>query len=237
MATGLDIVRRVYQRLRKPSQGALPHKQVLAAVQETIARKKLDLALSSQNSLGVMSDWFTPTSPDFDISDVGISGVMLPIRVETRAADSTWETGEDVPIVNYEALNTSEVGAVSFYGDPLRLAFRDTTDYITLQQYRLVYEPDFYGTTSLGGNIGLPGYFAGMVAAEAAWKLLLEVEDTSPEWMAFASMQEKRLLAEITDYRDVWDTYVKQFKGRAQVPKRTFWQNRRATVKTRYFRG
>lgn len=237
MTYGLDIVRRVYTRLRKPSQQALPYQTVLQTVSEVIARKKLDLALSSQNSLATTSEWFTPTAADFSLEELGLQdGVLLPIRVETRGADSDIETGPDVPIVNYEVLNTSNVGAISFYGDPLRMVFRDTLEYISEQQYRLVYESDFGDDVSLDSIVGLPAYFAGMVALEACWELIDLVEDSSPEWMEFYKMVSKKFEAQIVDKRKGWDEYVRMFKGRAQVPKRTFFDNRRTPVKTRYFR-
>lgn len=237
MTYGLDIVRRVYTRLRKPSQQALPYQTVLQTVSEVIARKKLDLALSSQNSLATTSEWFTPTAADFSLEELGLQdGVLLPIRVETRGMDSDIETGPPVPIVNYEVLNTSDVGAISFYGDPLRMVFRDTLEYISEQQYRLVYESDFGDDVSLESVVGLPAYFAGMVSLEACWELIDLVEDSSPEWAEFYKMVGKKWEAQIADKRDGWNQYVKMFKGRAQVPKRTFFDNRRTSVKTRYFR-
>ncbi len=53
---GLDIVRRVFERLRKPSDTALPYQTALNTVREVIAMKKLDLAMSDQNSLAATSD-------------------------------------------------------------------------------------------------------------------------------------------------------------------------------------
>ncbi len=235
---GIDIARRVYTRLRKPSQQALPWKTVMQTVGEVIARKKLDLALSQQNSLATTSAWFTPASVDFDLEELGLEGgVLLPIRVETRGVGSELESGDDVPIVNYEVLNTSNVGAISFYGDPLRIAFRDGLDYISEQEYRLVYESDFSDEVGLDMVVGLPAFFASMVVLEAAYELLEVVEDTSPEWEAFFEMADKRWPVQIADKREGWDKYVRMFKGRAQVPKRTFFDNRRSRIEPRQFRG
>lgn len=239
MTLGLDIVRRVYTRLRKPSQQALPYQTVLQTVGEIIARKKLDLALSTQNSLATTSDWFTPTSADFPLEEEGFDGILLPIRMERRSIDSDLETGVPVPIVNYEVLDTSTAGAVSFYGDPIRLVFRDTLDYISEQQYRIVYESDISdeeGNPALDSVIGLPAYFAGMVVLEACWELIDIVEDDTSEWMNFYKMVSNKWEAEITDRRDGWLRYVRMFKGRAQVPKRTFWGNRNEAARTRYFK-
>ena len=101
-----------------PSQAALPYTSVLDIVAGVVARKKLDLALSPQNSTAVTSDWFTPSSTDFALEDEGFDSMLLPVRVERRAIGSELEMGENVPTVNYEVLNTSNVGAISFYGIP-----------------------------------------------------------------------------------------------------------------------
>lgn len=233
---GLVIVRDVYRRLRMPSQQALPYQTVLAAVRESVARKKLDLALSPQINLGQMSAWFTPSATDFDLSDPGLE-VFLPTRIERRAVGSDWEIGEDVPIINYEVLDTSKVGAAAFYGDPMRIAFAHTLDYVTGQQYRLVYEEDFPPTFVLGQDAALPNYFQGAVAIEAAYELLTQVNDESPEWEKYLELSLKQWPALIADKREGWDKYVKMFRGRAQTPKRTFFDNRRPMFRTNYFKG
>ena len=234
--TVLSIVRRVYERLRKPSQQALPYQTVVNAVLEVIARKKLDLALSPQNSLATTGAWFTPNAPDFPLQDEGFDGVLLPIRVEQRAIDSTYETGTNVPIVNYEVLDTSMVGGVSFYGEPLRMVFRSNLDYILTQQYRVIYESDFVADLGIDDTVGLPQFFSGMVVLETALKLLTVIEDTSPEFMAFVSMVSGRWEAEIQEEREAWKRYVRMFKGRAQVPIRTFWSSRQSCRQTKYFK-
>ena len=233
---GLQLVQRIYRRLRMPSQQMLPYKVVLESVHEVIARKKLDLSLSEQNALAITSPWFTPSSADFDLEDLGLS-VLLPIRIERKALDSEFETGEQVPIVNYEILDTSIVGAVSFYGDPLRMVFRDKLDYITQQQYRIIYESDFDETTSLAKVTGLPEFFAGMVVLEAAYELIELIDDTSPEWLNFVKMTSGRWETQIAINVTSWEKYVRKFKGRAQVPKRTYFQNRRDRIPTRFFKG
>lgn len=235
---GLSIVRRVYVRLRRPSQTALPYKDVLATVRDVIARKKLDLALSTQNSLAKTSPWFTPASTDFAFNDLGLAGgVLLPIRVEVRGIDSDLEIGEDVDIVNYEVLDSNRRGAISFYGDPMRIAFSDTLDYIGERQFRIIYESDFEGDTELVSVLGLPDYFVSMVVIEACWELLEQVMDDSAEWEKFMMMANQRWPVEIADKRMGWETYVRMFKGRAAVPKRTFWDNNLYTPTRRRFRG
>lgn len=234
---GLDITRRVLERLRRPSETALPFKTILRTVGEVVSIKKLDLALSEQNSLAVTSDWFTPSSNDFEINEIGADNILLPVRMERRSIGSEYETGDEQPIVNFEVLNTSQVGAVSFYGSPLRIAFRDSIDYISEQEYRLIYETDFGDTTSLSGTIDLPSYFAAMIGAESAFQLVDLVEDESPEWQNFMKSVEPKWVAEITRWNDKWRDYVRKFKGKAEIPIRTFLQNRRCNVRTRYFRG
>jgi hypothetical protein len=66
-----------------------------------------------------------PDSTDFAISELGLS-VLLPISLERREIGSDFETGFNVPTVNYEVLDTSTVGGVSFYGDPMRIVFETT---------------------------------------------------------------------------------------------------------------
>jgi hypothetical protein len=84
---GLDIVRGVYRRLKRPSQTALPWPDVLAIVSEVVSRLKCDLAMSPQNLTAQTSEWFTPDSTDFAIDDLGLS-VLLPIRLERREIGS-----------------------------------------------------------------------------------------------------------------------------------------------------
>ncbi len=222
---GRDIVQGVYRRLKMPSQQALPYPLVVQTVAEVIARKKLDLALSNQNSLGITGEWFTPPSTDFVLEENGIQDCLLPIRVEVRGIGSTQEIGDDVPICSYEVLNTSTVGACSFYGEPLRLAFRDDLATVTARQYRVIYEPDFPAGFELEAVTGMPEYFKSMVVLESAWRLLEQVDDDSPEWKDFFKMVSGKWEAQIVDDRPAWDKYVKLFKGRAQVPIRTFWDN------------
>lgn len=234
--TCLGVVRRVYERLRKPSQQALPYQTVMNTVMEVVARKKLDLALSTQNSLATTSDWFTPSSNDFTLEEEGFSGIILPIRVERRSSDSVYATGENVPIVNYEVLDTSLVGGISFYGSPLRMAFRDTIDYVGQQQYRIVYESDFIADTTLNCVVGLPQFFASMIVLESSWKLITMVEDSSPEFQAFIQLVSGRWESELMDERESWKHFVRLFKGRAQTPIRRFRDNQMGGHRIRYFK-
>jgi hypothetical protein len=235
---GLDIVQRVYRKLRRPSQQSLPYQSVVDKVREVISRKKLDLALSEQNNLARRSEWFVPSGSDFSLEELGLEGgVLLPIRVEVKGIDSEFETGDNVPVVDFGVLDTSIVGAVSFYGDPIRMSFRDQSEYVTSRQYRIVYESDFEDEVGLESIVGLPAFFGDMVVVEAAWDLLDEVEDNTTEWQAYAKSMNEKWKLQMIDKRAGWDRYVRMFKGRAQVPKRTFWQNQRGRYRTRYFRG
>lgn len=217
---GLDIVREVYQNLRKPSDTALPYKTILSKTSGVIKKKKLDLALSEQNTLASTSEWFTPSSADFPLSDY-LENVLLPIRVEWRGIDSDLETGTEVPIVNYQVLNDS-YGAISFYGNPLRIVFRDNVDLVTDRQFRIIYESDFTDTVGLANTIKLPSYFQEMLVDEITYKTLPLVEDNSPEFASFLKLQLQILENSILEWRDKWKEYVRKFKGRANVPKRTF---------------
>lgn len=224
---GLDIVRRVYVRLRRPAQSALPYTAVLDTVSEVIAQKRIDLALSGQNSTSVTSEWFTPPSSDFVLGDIGLTAVMIPTHLEHRGIGDDTEVGEDVPAVHYDVLDTSRIHAVSFYGSPLRISFSDNLDYVTQQEYRLTYESDFEGDVNLGADVRLPAYFMGMVSLEAAYRLLDQINDPSPKFAAFFALADKRWVAQIADNRRNWKMFVKKFKGRARVPKRMFFYNRR----------
>lgn len=227
---GLKITQLCYENLRKPSDTALPYKTILHKIQAVVKKKKLDLALSEQNSLMSVSAWFTPTSANFDISTklAEFANILLPVRVESRAIDSDWETGEEVPIVNYQVLNTSQVGAVSFYGSPLRMMFRDPVSYVQERQYRIGYESDFTDEIGLADAIPLPEYFSDMISDEATFDLIDLVEDNSPEWLSFVERQNEKLLVKIQDWRDRWKKYKNMFKGKSTIPKRTFWDNRRS---------
>lgn len=235
---GLDIIRRVYARLRNPSQQALPWQTVRDAVRDAVALKRLDLALETHSSEGVVSDWFTAPSTDFLLSDVQLTGILLPTRLERRyAQDTTTLVGAEVPSVDYGIFSTAPAGRSSFYGDPLRLALNDSADYVAGQQYRLVYEPDFPSSFTTSTDAQMPNYFMGLVSLEAAYDVLDMVEDDSQEWMAFVDRMERKWPLEIVDRRRGWEQYARVFRGRAQVPKRTIWDNMRRPLRTRWFKG
>ncbi len=234
---GLSIVQGVYAGLRKPAETALPYKTILRSVRDVVARKKFDLALSPHNSLGTMSEWFTPSSADFPIEELGFEGVMLPVRLESRSVGSALETGEEVPIVSYDVLNTSINGAVSFYGSPIRMSFRDPLEYLTGRQYRLLYESDFSDQLELTDQVALPSYVSKMIEVEAKYDLVDLVEDESPEWANFVQSVTGKWASQIEDWRSAWDRYVRSARGKHQTPKRTFWHSRGHASKTRYFRG
>jgi hypothetical protein len=59
----------------------------------------------------------------------------------------------------------------------------------------------------------------------------------SPEWLAFLEQARRYWPAEIADQRNQFDRYVRMFKGRARVPKRTYLDNRSCQVRTKYFKG
>lgn len=221
MIDGLAIVQKVYRRLRRPSDLALSYQHILDTIQEVIAQKKLDLSLSTQNSLAVTSDWFTVSSTDFSMEEQGLQDILLPIRAEYRASDSLLETGLSLPIVNYEVLNESR-GAASFYGSPIRMALRENLETVSQYQFRVIYEPDFADEIDTHSQIDLPNFFVGMIADEATYKLINLVEDNSPDWLMFKKEQRADLALQIADWRVQWDEYVKKFKGRATVPKRTY---------------
>lgn len=227
---GLDIARRAYARLRRPSQQALPQKLVLDTVAEVVARRKVDLVMSIQNSEAITSPWFIPNDTDFPLSAIGLSNMLVPRDIEMRPRDSDDAMGVPIPIVNHEVLNTSVVGAAAFYGNPSRLVFSRDLDYLQENEFRIIYEPDAGLTMALGTSVGLPNAFRGYVSLEVAWRLLDQVEDTSPEWMQFMDLAMKMWPAQLVDEAEAWDKYVREFKGRAQVPKRTFFQNRSAAT-------
>jgi hypothetical protein len=235
--TGLDIVRGVYRRLRKPSQAALPWQDVINIVRGVVARMLLDLALSPQNSTATTSDWFTPSATDFPMSDLGFASMLLPIRVERRELGSDFETGLETPMVNYEVLDTSTVGAISFYGNPIRMVFRDNLDTVTNTEYRIVYEDDFLNTLNLNSVVGLPAYFESKAILEAAYEACEVVDDDSAAWMKFVEMYRPGWEMQIGANDKQWDKYVRMFKGKAQVPKRTFWDNKRNFRRAKLFRG
>jgi hypothetical protein len=231
---GLDIIRGVYRRLKRPSQTALPWPDVLAIVSEVVSRLKCDLAMSPQNLTAQTSDWFTPDSTDFDISDLGLS-VLLPIRLERREIGSDFETGFNVPTVNYEVLDTSTVGGVSFYGDPLRIVFRDPLDTVTNTQYRLVYESDTVGIQNLNSVSGLPQFFKSYAILLSAYEAMEVVDDESEKWMAFVKTFRPDWGMQIAVQTQKWDKFVREFRGgRSQIPKRTFLDNRRGRVRTKW---
>lgn len=234
---GLDITQRILARLRGPSDAALPYQDVLETAGEVIAMKRLDLALSEQNSVAETSDWFTPSSGDFLLSDHGLDDVLMPIRLERRSVDSEQSIGVPVPLVNYQVLETSINGAASFYGYPMRLVFRDNDEYLSEQQYRLVYETDFTQALALSTTIQLPTFFKGMVAVECCAMLGTLVQDDTPEWKEFLKVQTPIWFGEIARWDEKWKNFVYKFKGKAQVPKVTFLQRRSLIPRTKYFKG
>lgn len=236
MALYQDLTQKVYRRLRKPSQEALPWRTVMDVLADVVNRRKLDLVLSPHNAKATVSDWFTPASNDILLSDYDIDA-MLPIRVEVRSVGSDFETGEGVDIVNFDVLERSQNGAVSFYGDPLRMAFRDTSDYVGEREYRIVYESDIFNDEEAGLSdvVGLPAFFASLVVLETALELLDLVEDLSEEYQLFVKQVRPQWSVLLLDRREQWKRYVVMFKGRARVPKRTYFDNRVRPLRTRWF--
>jgi hypothetical protein len=231
---GLDIVRGVYRRLRRPSQTALPWPDVLSIVSEVVSRLKCDLAMSPQNLTSQTSEWFTPSSADFPLSDLGLS-VLLPVRLERRDIGSDFETGFNVPAVNYEVLDTSTVGGVSFYGEPMRIVFRDPLDTVINTEYRLIYESDTVGVTNLNSVTGLPQFFKSYAILLSAYEAMEIVVDDSEKWTKFVEMFRKSFELQIVAQEAKWRRYIREFRGgKSQVPKQTFLDNRRGRIRTRW---
>ena len=72
---------------------------------------------------------------------------------------------------------------------------------------------------------------------ECAYELLDQVSDNTPEWMAFYKMVIGKWAGEIALKQIQWDKYVRQFRGKAEVPKRDYFQNRRSANHDPYFRN
>jgi hypothetical protein len=192
--------------------------------------RRLDLGLSNQNKISETSDWFTPPSDNFELSSVGVDALLVS-SVEKRSCGSCESRGVDVPVVNTNVLDTTIVGAVAFEGDPIRMAFHRWTDCsCTDFEYRIKYTPDFTPSEGLDSIVGLPEFFRGNVVLESAYKLLDVVQDDSPEWMGFIKLVSGRWEAQLVAEGQRWQVYVRQFRGKPQIPKRTFWQNRRGTA-------
>jgi hypothetical protein len=119
----------------------------------------------------------------------------------------------------------------------MRMAFRDTVDYISEQEYRIVYEGDLEGQNALASVSGLPDYFTSLITLEAAYELREVVEDSTPEWADFMALTDKQWPLQIADKRQAWMRFVQMFKGRAQVPKRTFFDNHSVLPQERRFRS
>lgn len=226
---GLDIVRGVYRRLRRPAQSDLAWQDVIQIVGEIVSRMKVDLMLNPQNQTAEVSDWFTPSSKDFSLDDVGIHACLLPVRVERKAIDSEFEAGFDVPCVNFEVLDTSIVGAVSFYGTPLRMAFRDPLEVLSQTQYRVVYETDTVNNIALSTVTGLPQCFKAKAQLMAAYEAMELIEDETPGWLNFVKMFRPSWEKQMVNDDMQWRRYVRIFRGKSQVPKTRFFDNRRST--------
>lgn len=220
--------------MRRPSQTALPWGDVLSIVSEVVSRLKCDLAMSPQNLTAQTSEWFTPDSADFELGDLGLS-VLLPIRLERRDVGSDLETGFNVPTVNYEVLDTSTVGGVSFYGDPMRLVFRDPLDIVTSTEYRLVYESDSVGVANLNSVVGLPQFFKSYAILLSSYEAMEIVVDDSEKWIKFVEMFRPSWEGQIAIQEQKWHRYCREFRGgKSQIPKRTFLDNRRGRIRTRW---
>ena len=229
MAKGLDITRRVYERLRKPDTESLPYQVIVNNAQDVIARKKLDLTLSAQNNFAVTSEWFGTSSNDFALTDVdaNFENIFLPIRVEVGNYEDLNAVGCTIPIVNYEVFPNAPNNVVSFYGNPMRMALNGYANNDATRRFRITYEPDFENINGLKGEISLPAFFTGMIVSETMYMTVLTVEDNSPEWQMFVKQIMRQLEVEIADWRQQWAKFVKKFLGRGSVVKRTFLDNRR----------
>jgi hypothetical protein len=141
----------------------------------------------------------------------------------------------NVPTVNYEVLDTSTVGGVSFYGDPMRLVFRDPLDIVTSTEYRLVYESDSVGVANLNSVVGLPQFFRSYAILLSSYEAMEIVVDDSEKWIKFVEMFRPSFELQIAAQEQKWHRYCREFRGgKSQIPKRTFLQNRRGRIRTRW---
>jgi hypothetical protein len=231
---GLEIVQAVYKRLRMPADTALPYQTVLDIASGVIRKKKLDLSLSEQNAEARTSQWFRPHSTDFELSTATaeLADVLFPIRVERRPIYGTYETGEEVPIVNYQVLQNHH-DTVAFYGTPIRMAFHNTFDYTAETEYRVVYEEDFSRSLGLDNKLQLPAFFSEMVIDETVYKLLPLVEDNTDEWTLFFNRMMPVVMETIKDWRFSWERFIRNTHGNRKVFKKTFGPRRLALPRHR----
>ena len=232
---GLEIVHAVYRRLRRPSQTDLVWQDAIAIVGEVVSRMKVDLMLNPQNQTAVISDWFTVSETDLPLDAIGIHSCLLPVRVEKKAIDSEFETGFDVPCVNFEVLDTSIVGAVSFYGTPLRIAFRDALEVVSQSLYRIVYETDTVNDIALNTVTGLPQCFKSKATLMAAYEAMEIIENDTPSWLNFVKLYRPSWEAQMINNDVQWRRYVRIFRGKSQVPKRRFFDNRGSVGRVKFF--
>lgn len=239
---GLEIIQGIYARLRKPSDAMLPYQTVRQVLLGVVRKKRLDLSLGELNKEAVVSEWFTPPASDFELSsaDGSLENVLFPIRVERRAARPPIDNiaVRDVPIVNFQVLSEYPE-AVSFYGNPVRMAVNDRGGYLSLPgvEFRIVFEPDAFGQMGTDKAVALPAFFSDMVIEETAFKLLPMVEDGSEDWAVFVKNVTPTLAASITQWNDAWTKYVRNTQSRSSVPKRTFLRNRRCRGRLRTYEG
>jgi hypothetical protein len=100
-------------------------------------------------------------------------------------------------------------------------------DTVSNTQYRIVYESDFVNNIGLNSVVGLPNFFRSYATLLASIEAAQIVEDDSDKWEKFLNMFFPELKLEAAEQKGQWKDYCRKFRGKSQVPKRTFWDNRR----------
>ncbi len=218
----LSVTQKIYRRLRRPSDAALPYPDILDAVSEVIAKKKVDLNIYSNDDSGnTTTGWITANGREVSLSNANI---LIPLKVERENCDVCrcgYQT--DVPIVDYDVLDRA-LGAVAFYGSPLKMALNSYGCYG--HRYRITYQSDFTDQAEIDGSLDLPSYFAGMVADEATYQLIDQVDDQTEAWMNFVKVQNLKLPVLIAEWEEKWLKFCRHRRGKTTI-KTTFWDNRR----------
>jgi hypothetical protein len=114
-------------------------------------------------------------------------------------------------------------------------SFSRPLDIVTNTEYRLVYESDTVGVAKLNSVVGLPQFFKSYAILLSAYESMEIVVDDSEKWMEFIKLFRPSWENQIAIQANTWQRYIRDFRGgKSQVPKRTFLDNRRGRIRTRW---
>jgi hypothetical protein len=214
-----EIVSETYRLLRRPSQDALPYRDVLKTANDVIRGRLVDMKMAARNHTPEVGSWVVPSGRTMNAAGfTGGRSFVLPVSMEWRyQSQDDAAVPQRVELVSYEMLNDlwrssfTEVYAAFYRSNGQSMvAFSDAADYVSDREYRLVYETlsdtVIDDTTT---QIDLPDLFEPLCSVETAIKSLDYVHNDTEDW----AMARERLRSSLTTDFLQWNERFKQWQN------------------------